>query len=369
MRRVAVLGCTGSIGRRALQIIEASPSLGLHSILCRRSAGLLVEQAERYRPRVACLTDPGPAGAPEGILTGEEALLRAIEGADIVLNAIVGSAGLRASLLCQERGIPLALANKESLVIGGSLLTDHLEAGGILPVDSEHSTIHRCLEGEAGRVLEILLTASGGSARGIPDGELESAGPERILRHPTWSMGSRITVDSATMVNKAFEVIEARWLFRGIPVGAVLHPQSIVHSLVRLGDGSWKALLGSPDMGLPIQYALTGTQTGLATLAEDRPSDWPPLEFSELDRRRYPAFGIVLEAGSLGGSAPAAANAADEVAVQAFLDGRISFGDIHRVIGGVLESVPVFPVSSFGDVMEADAAARAAAEGRVAGRC
>jgi 1-deoxy-D-xylulose-5-phosphate reductoisomerase len=369
MRRVAVLGSTGSIGVRALEIIQAMPGLRLHSILCRRSSGLLAEQKDRYRPVVSCMTDPEPGAAPPGTVTGEGALASAIEGADIVLNAIVGSAGLSASILCMEFGIPLALANKESLVIGGILLKRHLEAGLVIPVDSEHSTVFRCLKGEGRPVLEIILTASGGSARSIPEAELENAGPERILRHPTWDMGSRITVDSATMVNKAFEIIEAGWLFRGVPVRAVLHPQSIVHSLVRLGDGCWKALLGCPDMGVPIQYALAWPEIPLERLGEDSPLDWQALEFSALDRSRYPAFEIVTEAGEEGGSAPAAANAADEVAVQAFLDGRISFGDISRVIGRVMEAHAVFTVSSFGDVMEADAAARAAAERTVLGLC
>lgn len=369
MRRVAVLGSTGSIGTRALEIIQASPGLSLHSILCRRNSALLAEQMDRYRPAAACMTDPGPCAAPTGAVSGEGALASAIEGADIVLNAIVGSAGLRASIMCMELGIPLALANKESLVIGGVLLERHLDAGLVIPVDSEHSTVFRCLQGETGNVLEIVLTASGGSARSIPEDELDAARPERILRHPTWDMGSRITVDSATMVNKAFEIIEARWLFRGLPVSAVLHPQSIVHSLVRLGDGSWKALLGSPDMGLPIQYALAWPDDPLEKLASDGPLDWKALEFCAMDDRRYPAFGIVTAAGAAGGSAPATANAADEVAVQAFLDGRISFGDISRVIGRVMEEHAAFTVSSLGDVMEADAAARAAAERMVAGLC
>jgi len=367
MRRVAVLGSTGSIGVRALEIIRAHPGLELHSILCRSSTDLLLLQSERCRPEVACVTDPLPGTVPPGIVTGADGLAAAMEGADIVLNAIVGSAGLEASLLCMDLGLPLALANKESLVIGGTLLSRHLDAGLVLPVDSEHSTIHRCLQGETRPALGILLTASGGSASRIPLDELDRAEPARILRHPTWSMGSRITVDSATMVNKAFEIIEAGWLFRGVPAGAVLHPRSIVHSLVRLADGSWKALLGSPDMGVPIQYALAGPDDPLQPLAEDGPLDWGPLEFAALDPERYPAYRIVTEAGLAGGTAPAAANAADEVAVQAFLDGRLPFGGIARVIREVLESHEPSPVTCFGDVMEADAEARRSA-GRVVER-
>ena len=254
-RRVAVLGSTGSIGRQALEIISREPGLALHSIVCRSSTGLLSEQMAEYSPAIAGAVEPQEA-PPAGVFTGEHAVDRAMEEADVVLNAIVGSAGLRASLLAQKTGKPLALANKESLVVGGDLLREHLTSGAVIPVDSEHSTIFRCLLGEDRGVSSITLTASGGSCRSMTPEEVLTAGPERILRHPTWNMGARITVDSASMVNKAFEVIEARWLFPDVPVNAVIHPQSIVHSLVRLEDGSWKALLGEPDMRIPIQFAL-----------------------------------------------------------------------------------------------------------------
>ena len=361
MRRVAVLGSTGSIGTQALEIIDANPELELHSLLCGSNLDLLLQQRERYAPLVTAIVQP-VGECPDLVITGQEILQKAIDGADMVLNAIVGSAGLRASLICMERGITLALANKESLVVGGELLRDHISAGGVIPVDSEHSTIFRCLHAEPRPARSITLTASGGSARDIPIEKLQTAGVDDILNHPTWDMGARITVDSATMVNKAFEVIEARWLFSGIQIDVVLHPQSIVHSFVRLEDGSWKALLGKPDMKIPLQYALQYPGRQLDMISDDSPLDWGTLEFSELDRRRYPAFDMIVQAGRNGKTFPAAANAADEVAVAAFLARKISFGDIAAVIEEVLTGHEALEVSDFQTVMEADSHSRIHAE-------
>lgn len=367
-RRVAVLGSTGSIGTRALEIIDASEQLQLHSILCCSSVDLLSRQRKLYSPDVAAAVNPR-GECPPWMASGPGALKEAVEGADMVLNAIVGSAGLEASLLCRELDATLALANKESLVVGGELLEDFVRAGRVIPVDSEHSTIFRCLLGEDRPVLGITLTASGGSARDLPLSRLQEASASRILKHPTWDMGARITVDSATMVNKAFEVMEARWLFGNLPVDVVVHPQSIVHSLVRLRDGSWKALLGEPDMKVPIQYALLYPDGELMRLSHDGPPDWSTLEFRKLDPERYPAFHSVIEAGKAGGTMPAAANAADEVAVEAFLEGRINFGQIPVVIEEVLNGHAKRPVSDFHGVMEADTGARAMAERVVDGLC
>lgn len=367
-RRVAVLGSTGSIGTRALEIIDSSERLRLHSILCGSRTELLSRQRELYSPEVAAAVNPGRE-CPAWMASGPGALREAVEGADIVLNAIVGSAGLEASLLCLELGVTLALANKESLVVGGELLEDFVRAGKVIPVDSEHSTIFRCLLGEDRPVLGITLTASGGSARDLSLSQLREAPASRILDHPTWDMGARITVDSATMVNKAFEVMEARWLFGNLPVDVVVHPQSIVHSLVKLRDGSWKALLGEPDMGVPIQYALLHPDGELRRLSYDGPPDWGTLEFHAIDHGRYPAFRSVIEAGKAGGTMPAAANAADEVAVEAFLRGRMNFGRIPAVIEEVLNGHARRTVSDFRSVMEADASARAMAERVVDGLC
>jgi 1-deoxy-D-xylulose-5-phosphate reductoisomerase len=322
----------------------------------------------RFAPDVAAVVRPR-GRVPDGLTTGADCLRMAVEGADLVINVIVGSAGLEASVLCRDLGIRLALANKESLVVGGPLLEDYVDSGMVIPIDSEHSTIFRCIAGSRREVESITLTASGGSARRIPIGELDGADATRILDHPTWDMGARITVDSATMVNKAFEVIEARWLFGSLPVGVVIHPQSIVHSLVRMKDGAWKALMGQPDMRVPIQYALAYPDGELTSLMDDDPLDWGSLEFEPLDHSRYPAFSIVTEAGIDGKTYPAAANAADEIAVEAFLEGRIGFGDIHRVIRDVLETHVATEVNDLADVLNADREARVAAGKIVGGLC
>jgi len=360
MRKVAVLGSTGSIGKQALEVIRNSPSLSLYSIVCGSSTGVLEEQNERYGPFYAasCFSsDP------------EEVLLRAVEGADMVLNGIVGSAGLRASLLCQCLGKPLALANKESLVIGSQLMQPHLEAGMIIPVDSEHSTIFRCLMGETEPVRSMTLTASGGSLRDLPLEDVYSASPQAVLDHPTWEMGGRITVDSATMVNKAFEVLEARALFPGIPIDVVIHRSSIVHSLVQCADGAWKALMGFPDMKVPIAWALHFPGLGSPGIADESPLDWGNLSFQPLEGQRYPAFTEVLRAGDIGGTAPAAANAADEVAVAAFLAGMIPFGEISGIIGKVVDEHVVQPVDSLEKLYETDETARTAARKAVEHIC
>ncbi|MCK4505592.1 MAG: 1-deoxy-D-xylulose-5-phosphate reductoisomerase [Candidatus Aegiribacteria sp.] len=368
IRRVAVLGSTGSVGKQALEIIDARPDLELYSILCRRNIDLLQHQKEKFQPSISAIVSP-EVDIPSDIIKGAGVLDQAVEGADIVLNAIVGSAGLRASILCQELDIPLALANKESLVIGGELLRDHLKAGKVIPVDSEHSTIKRCLQSEKRPVRGITLTASGGSVLLMPIDEIRTAGPERILKHPTWEMGARITVDSATMVNKAYEVIEAGWLFENIPVEVVIHPQSIVHSFIRLEDGSWKALLGQPDMKIPIQFALEWPDRELDVIAGDKPFDWGTLAFREMDEERYPAFSTVVQTGIDGKTFPAVANAADEVAVQAFLDGRILFGNIAEIIDEVLSLHRSYHIRSLEDVLEADRNARTVAAGIVSKLC
>lgn len=358
-RRIAVLGSTGSIGVNALSVIERSPSLALHSIYCGSSLGSLTAQARRYRPSLAGIARPPQGVVPEGILAGPENLERLLQGADMVLNAIVGSAGLEASLLAQGMGIPLALANKESLVAGGELLRRHLSEGLVIPVDSEHSTVFRCLRGEDRPPRGIVLTASGGALREMPLASLRSATVQQVLAHPSWSMGARITVDSATMVNKAFEVTEARLLFPGVPVQVVVHPESVVHSLVETADGAWKALLGLPDMAVPISYALHWPDLEMpAPATEESPLSWGALHFRPVEPERYPAYCAALDACEAGGTAPAAVNAADEEAVRAFLKGRIPFGAISEVIRGVLERHLPTPVDSYETFLEADSRAR-----------
>lgn len=358
-RRVAVLGSTGSIGVQALSVIGSSPSLVLHSVYCGSSLSLLREQIERYGPSIAGIAAlPGGADGT-GLLVGREHLRGLIGGADIVLNAIVGSAGLEASLLAQEAGIPLALANKESLVVGGDLLLPHLGRGLVIPVDSEHSTVFRCIAGEESPPLRIVLTASGGALRDMPLNEIACASVERVLSHPNWTMGARITVDSATMVNKAFEVIEARRLFPGIPVEVVVHPESIVHSFIETADGAWKALMGMPDMCVPISHALHWPGLPIPEPStDDHPLKWGALNFRPLELERYPAYTAVLSAHDTGGTAPAAVNAADEEAVNAFLSGRIPFGAISTVLEKVLKRFQAVPATGFEVLEKADSLAR-----------
>jgi 1-deoxy-D-xylulose-5-phosphate reductoisomerase len=358
-RKVSVLGSTGSIGTQALSIIDKSPSLELHSVYCGSSLAALEEQIDRYRPSLAGIASDAGMASRKGLLVGPEHLEELVQGSDMVLNAIVGSAGLEASLLVQRMEIPLALANKESLVIGGELLLPHLRRGLVIPVDSEHSTIFRCIQGESRTPAKIVLTASGGALRHMSPPEAATASVEQVLAHPNWKMGARITVDSATLVNKAFEVIESRWLFPGIPVEVVIHPESIVHSFVETADGAWKALLGLPDMRIPISYALHWPSLAIPEGASgETPLDWGTLTFRELDPLRYPAFEAVLAAYDTGGTAPAAANAADEEAVGAFLKNAIPFGSISDVISGVLRKHKSLPVEGFGTLVNADSQAR-----------
>jgi 1-deoxy-D-xylulose-5-phosphate reductoisomerase len=366
---VAVLGSTGSIGRQALEIIESSPDLKAWSLLCKSNSDLLSKQVRKLSPHLAAVTDPRFARA--GMISGPDAVRACIEGADLVLNAIVGFAGLRASLMCSQLDVPLALANKESLVTGGPLLSDFVRRRMIVPVDSEHSTIFRCLAGESGRPLGILLTASGGAMRDATLEELDSADAERVLNHPTWSMGARITVDSASMVNKAFEVIEARWLFgHDLDIDVVLHRQSIVHSMVRLADGSWKALMGSPDMRVPIQYALRWPDGELhPVLSRDWPTGWERLSFESIDGSRYPAFAAVVSAVEGGHSYAVVANAADEVAVQAFLQGKLGFGGIFRVIDASLQGHDPVDLDCLDTIESVDRRGRAAAREVVESLC
>ena len=291
----------------------------------------------------------------------------------IVLNGIVGAAGLEASVAALEAGNRLALANKESLVAGGPLLEAARRRGGgeLIPVDSEHSAVAQCLLGEdPASVRRIILSASGGPFRGLAPADLEQVTVAQALAHPTWRMGRRITIDSATLMNKAFEVIEAKWLF-GVPqemIRVVVHPQSVVHSLVEFVDGSLKAQLGAPDMRLPIQYALSHPRR--------LPGSRPPFDLAGLrltfempDLEAFPCLRLGYEAGRAGGSAPATLNAADEIAVRAFLEGRIGFTAIAAIVEHALETVPVRPLERVADVAAADAAARAAATAALGTSC
>jgi 1-deoxy-D-xylulose-5-phosphate reductoisomerase len=346
VKRIALLGATGSIGRQALEVVAAHPELEL------------VAAASGSQPieGLAPLTQVG------GDLT--ELLERAQP--DVVLNAVVGFAGLPATLWALERGVDLALANKESLVAAGELALAARRRGGgrLLPVDSEHSAAFQCLEGRAPEsVHSLVLTASGGPFRGRTRAELEGVTPAEALAHPTWSMGPKITVDSATLANKGLELIEAHFLF-GLPyerIEVVVHASSIVHALVRFRDGAALAHLGYPDMRVPISFALTYPERA-ATPVPQLDLAGLSLEFEAPDLETFPLLALAREAGERGGTYPCAFNAANEVAVAAFLDGRLPFTGIAELVERALESADGLPVRDLAGLVEADAAARRAAE-------
>ena len=371
-----ILGATGSIGAQTLEVADRidAPVLALAA---NHASNELFNIAARRPDALICVADPG-AGKERFESTfgdrvrfgpGAVTEVAATPGSTVV-NGIVGAAGLRASLSALYAGNRLALANKESLVAGGPLMVTALEEGGgeLIPVDSEHSAIWQCLIGESpDSVSRLILTASGGPFRGLSLTELEEVTIEATLNHPTWSMGPRITTDSATLMNKAFEVIEAHYLF-GIAyddIDVVVHPQSIVHSFVEFSDGVVKAEVGFPDMRKPIQYAIAGpgrTET-----------DHPPfqiggtsLTFEVPDREVFPCLELGYEAGRTGGTATAVLNAADEVAVDAFLEGRIRFVDIAKIVSSVLESHVARVPRDLEDVADADTEARALAAERCA---
>jgi 1-deoxy-D-xylulose-5-phosphate reductoisomerase len=348
VKRIALLGVTGSIGRQALEIIEANPELEL----CAASSGSTPIDG------LAPLTQVG------GDLT--ELLERA--DPDLVLNAVVGFAGLPATLWALERGVELALANKESLVAAGELALEAQRRGGgrLLPVDSEHSAAFQCLEGRsAEQVDSLVLTASGGPFRGRTREELEDVTPTEALAHPTWNMGPKITVDSATLANKGLELIEAHFLF-GLPYGrieVVVHPSSIVHALVRFRDGAALAHLGYPDMRVPISYALTYPERAGTPLPPLDLASGLTLEFHAPDLETFPLLAQARRAGEKGGSYPCVFNAANEVAVAAFLDGRLPFLGIAEVVADALDAADGSPARDLEELVAADSAARRHAEG------
>ena len=355
MKRVALLGATGSIGRQAVEIVARSPELELCALMS--GSGPLDALAAAHGVEHVQV-----GGSAAGLLEASEP--------DIVLNAIVGFAGVEATLWALERGVILALANKESLVAAGELaLAAHRRGGGLLlPVDSEHSAIFQCLEGrEPETVAELVLTASGGPFRGRSRAELEHATVADALDHPTWAMGRKITVDSATLANTGLELIEAHWLF-GIPyerLAVVVHPTSIVHSLVRFRDGALLAHLGQPDMRVPISFALTYPDRAAVPVAPLDLAAGLDLRFEAPDDDAFPLLRLARAAGERGGTFPCAYNAANEVAVAAFLEGRIGFLEIAETVAAALEQVDGAPARDLDDLVAADAAARRAAERRL----
>jgi 1-deoxy-D-xylulose-5-phosphate reductoisomerase len=370
-RRLVILGSTGSIGVQALDVVSRSESLEVVALSAADAWEPLVEQAIRNGVKRIALADRDAAArAAEAwtggeVLSGPEALVELITGTDcdLVLNAIVGSAGLLPTVATLGEGIDLALANKESLVVGGELVTQLAEATGaaIIPVDSEHSALHQLLAAEQpGTVDRLIITASGGPFRGRTAEDLQEVTVEQALAHPTWQMGGKITIDSATLMNKGLEVIEAHHLF-GTPyeqIDVVVHPQSIVHSLIQLCDGATLAHLGYPDMRVPISYALHYPER---TDVPVRPLDLAAvgsLTFEPVDDETFGCLALAREAGRAGGTAPCTLNAANEVAVHAFLAGRLRFLDIAAVVAETLEQEGGHPVHSFDALAEADARAR-----------
>jgi len=352
VRKVALLGATGSIGRQAIEVVERNPELELCA-LASGSADLSALAAEH--------------GVSKIQVGGDLTELLDVSEPDVVLNAVVGFAGVGATLWALERGVTLALANKESLVAAGTLALAARERGGglLLPVDSEHSALFQCLEGrDAGSVDSLVLTASGGPFRGRTRAELTEVGVEDALAHPTWSMGPKITVDSATLANKGLELIEAHFLF-GVPyerIEVVVHPSSIVHSLVRFRDGAALAHLGYPDMSVPISFALTYPDRAATDVPQLDVAAGLTLEFSAPDLDTFPLLALARRAGELGGTYPCVFNAANEVAVAAFLEGRLPFLGIAEIVEEALGAADGSPVHSLGELVDADGAARRLAE-------
>lgn len=382
MKNLAILGSTGSIGQNTLRVVECFPErFRVLGLTAGGNLDLLAQQIARFRPKVVSIKEDANRDAlrrrliesgvpaPE-LLSGCAGMIAVASDAevDVVISATVGVAGLPATYEAVRRGKRIALANKEVLVAAGELVTAAAAHSGaeILPVDSEHNALHQCLRGgRREEVRRLILTASGGPFLHTPEAEMERVTPEEALRHPTWRMGSRITIDSATLMNKGFEVIEAHWLFGFRPdqVEVCIHPQSTVHSLVEFVDGSILAQLSVTDMRLPIQYALTYPERvasnrhylGLEALRK--------LEFAPPDRRRFRCLDLAYQALEAGGTAACALNAADEVAVAAFLNGQISFPAIPRVIEETIEKTGAPPARTLEEILDCDREARRVARG------
>lgn len=376
-RRLIVLGSTGSIGVNTLAVVEHLRETGgtrfeVIGLAARRNATLLREQAARFNVPTVALADDAASSGWSGnatLLSGQDAARELVERiarpGDLVVGAMVGAAGLPATLAAIERGCDVALANKETLVAAGAIVMPRIREKGIHlhPIDSEHSAIAQCLR--SGRAPEevrrVILTASGGPFRAWPAERIARASVDEALKHPTWSMGPKVTIDCASLMNKALEVIEAHWLFDLAPdrIEVLVHPQSIVHSLVEFIDGSVIAQLNPPDMRLAIQYALTEPARAPGCVPRLDLAALHRLEFEAVDRARFPALDLAYEAIRRGGSAGAILNAANEAAVEAFLAGRIPFGRVTELVREALEQVRIVAVSTLDGVMRADAEARA----------
>ncbi|MBR1784259.1 MAG: 1-deoxy-D-xylulose-5-phosphate reductoisomerase [Bacteroidales bacterium] len=373
MKRIAILGSTGSIGTQALNVIRRHRDLFCAEVLCAGSnAQLLVEQALEFDPNTVVIADESKytqvrdalADTDIKVFAGDRAVADVMEMStiDMVLSAIVGVAGLLPTLRALENGKAVALANKETMVVGGAIVTATAERNHapILPVDSEHSAIFQCLVGEASRVDKILLTASGGPFRGRSRDELRNATLEQALHHPNWSMGRKVTIDSATLMNKGLEVIEAKWLF-GVDasdIEVLVHPQSVVHSMVQFADGSIKAQLGVPTMETPIQYAFTFPERIESHTPRFDFAAHPSLTFERPDTDTFRCLGLAYEAIARGGNMPCALNAAGEVAVQRFIEGKIGFLGIADHVESALQRTHFIENPTIDDLLLTDQTTR-----------
>jgi 1-deoxy-D-xylulose-5-phosphate reductoisomerase len=390
MQQITILGSTGSIGTSTLDVVARHPDkFGIVALTANSQVELLFRQCHQFTPRYAVMLDEvaatqlrqrvREAGLSTDVLSGSEALEQvvALPEVDVVMAAIVGAAGLRPTLAAAHAGKRILLANKETLVMAGNVFMDAVRASGtmLLPIDSEHNAIFQALprgyDGNlsASGVRRILLTASGGPFRNTPLNELQNVTPEQACAHPNWVMGRKISVDSASMMNKGLEVIEAHWLFNASAddIQVVVHPQSVIHSLVEYVDGSVLAQLGNPDMRTPIAYGLAYPERIDAGVAPLDLFKVATMNFVEPDIEHFPCLALAYQALRAGGTAPAILNAANEVAVAAFLDKQISFLSIPRVIETVLEALPVSAIGNLDDVLGADAQARRAAQRHILG--
>jgi 1-deoxy-D-xylulose-5-phosphate reductoisomerase len=373
MKNVVLLGSTGSIGTSTVNVAEDLPDrIRLVGLAAGNNAELLLKQARKHRPEVISINDPEKArdlgkffGATTQVYSGDEGLIKlaTLPSADIVLIAIVGTAGLKPALAAIRAGKDIAVASKEILVMAGEIVMSEARKHGVrvLAVDSEHSAIFQCLDGKpSSSVRKLWLTASGGPFRNTPKEEFPNITVERALKHPSWVMGKKITIDSATLFNKGLEMIEARWLFDiGMErVGVLVHPQSIVHSMVEFVDGALLAQLSTPDMCLPIQYALTYPDRAPSERVQTNFAKLGNLTFEEPDAERFPALTLARRAGEVGGTLPAVLNAANEVAVEAFVNRKISFPQITEMVRRTMEAHQVVSHPALEQILEADAWAR-----------
>ena len=373
-RQIALLGSTGSIGTQALDVVrDNTDRFEIYALVARQNVALLAQQAREFRPEVVVIADEqhyaplkeALADLPMKVWAGTDAIADVVQMApvDVVLTAMVGYAGLRPTLAALEAGKAVALANKETLVVAGELVTATARRTGapILPVDSEHSAIFQCLVGQdASAVEKVILTASGGPFRTTPREALADVTPAEALRHPNWSMGAKVTIDSASMMNKGFEMIEARWLF-GLPpdrIEVVVHPQSIVHSMVQFADGAVMAQLGTPDMHLPIAYALAYPHRLRSAAPRLDFAQLSTLTFEAPDRERFRNLDYAYEAARRGGNMPCILNAADEVAVAAFLCGKIGFLAMSDLIAETMARTTFIATPTYDDYVLTDAEAR-----------